>query len=198
VILLAFLHSCGKYFLFWFFSFLRCHLLSYFEHTTPLFRRLNILKLNDLYHLRLGIFMYKHVHSMLPQVFDHLFSFSSSVHSYETRSSSKGDLFVLQNRTLYFRNSSFQRGVKYWNGLTDNLKECKTVVAFAKELKKKNNNYFLCRNWNSSYLFLFGPHLSFLSCLCKCLILVLSPVFVLSKGRVQKPSFTIFVHVVII
>ena len=80
--------------------------------------------------------MYKHVHSMLPQVFDHLFSFSSSVHSYETRSSSKGDLFVLQNRTLYFRNSSFQRGVKYWNGLTDNLKECKTVVAFAKELKK--------------------------------------------------------------
>ena len=115
---------------------------GYLDPTTPLFANFNILKLNDLYYHRLGIFMYKYTHNMLPQTFNHLFSLTSSVHSYETRSSSRGDLYVSKNRTCFLRNSPFQRSIIYWNELDTGLKQCTTVASFARKLKESIINFY--------------------------------------------------------
>ena len=109
---------------------------GYLDHTTPLFRNINILKLSDLYYFNLGKFMFKYTRDSLPHNFDSLFILNSSVHSHDTRSSSRGDFFVKQNRTSYFKNSIFQRGVLYWNSLSTKLKQSVTVSSFTRELKK--------------------------------------------------------------
>ena len=108
---------------------------GYLDHTTPLFRNINILKLSDLYYFNLGKFMLKYTRDSLPHNFDSLFILNSSVHSHDTRSSSRGDFFVKQNRTSYFKNSIFQRGVLYWNSLSTKLKQSVTVSSFTRELK---------------------------------------------------------------
>lgn len=110
---------------------------GFVEHTTPLFANSNILKLTDLYNHRLGVFMYKYTHNLLPQIFNNLFSFNFSIHSYGTRSSSKGNLFVRHNRTSLFKNSPFQRGVIFWNDLSSESKNYTNVASFAKNLKHK-------------------------------------------------------------
>ena len=56
---------------------------SFHEHSSPIFRKLNIIKLDDLiYH----IFMYRFNNSLLPSAFDAFFSKVSEIHHYNTRS----------------------------------------------------------------------------------------------------------------
>ncbi len=55
------------------------------EHTTPLFNRLEILPLNELYNFAIGSFMYKQINHLSPKIIDNI-KFSSEVHNYNTSS----------------------------------------------------------------------------------------------------------------
>ena len=70
---------------------------GYREHTDPLFAELKVLKFIDLYNLNLGKFMFRYKSGLLPSSFNDLFILCSSVHTYGTRSASKGDFYTNYN-----------------------------------------------------------------------------------------------------
>ena len=108
---------------------------GYRDHSAPLFKQFKLLKLNDLYCLNLGKFMYKYNHNALPSCFNSFFTLTSNIHSYDTRSTRNKKLYVRFNRTSLFRNSLVQRGTTYWNSLSDSLKSSPTLSNFAKKIK---------------------------------------------------------------
>ena len=56
-------------------------------HTQPLFAKHNILKVNDMYSLEVGVFMYKYSTNDLPNIFNDYFTKRSDIHGYQTRHS---------------------------------------------------------------------------------------------------------------
>ena len=55
-------------------------------HTEPLFKKLGILNVGNIYKLQKGKFMYLDKAGLLPDSFNNTFSLVNHVHSYETRS----------------------------------------------------------------------------------------------------------------
>ena len=56
-----------------------------FEHTEPIFRRLKLLNLHEIYIYFVQLFMYKYHNGILPFVFNDLFVLNASVHTHYTR-----------------------------------------------------------------------------------------------------------------
>ena len=55
------------------------------DHTSPLFKKLKLLKLNESYLYFVTLLMYKYHHSTVPQVVQNLFVRNSTIHEYPTR-----------------------------------------------------------------------------------------------------------------
>ena len=66
---------------------------KYNSHTDPLFKWSGILKMSDIYHLEVLLFMHDYIHYDLPISFNGIFKFVSDNHAYSTRQS--GRLFAL-------------------------------------------------------------------------------------------------------
>ena len=60
---------------------------------TPLYKQLNLLKLDDIHSLELGKIMHKFHSGNLPDNFNHLFTPVKQVHCYATRSATRGAYF---------------------------------------------------------------------------------------------------------
>ena len=60
---------------------------EFHAHTDPLFKKLNILKFEDIRLLQLGQFMYCHKNYLLPKSFNSMFVLNNQVHTYDTRHS---------------------------------------------------------------------------------------------------------------
>ena len=56
----------------------------------------NILTVKHIYNYNIGLFMYKYVNKMTPDVFDNFFSSISDIHQYETRNATMKLRFVAQ------------------------------------------------------------------------------------------------------
>ena len=60
--------------------------ISRFEHITPSFRRLDILKIHDLCNIEIALNMHEFKNDKLPDTFQNYFTLPSNVHHYSTRS----------------------------------------------------------------------------------------------------------------
>ena len=58
---------------------------KYNAHTDPLFKRLNLLKLSDIFKTRQIRFYFRYIKNSLPTYFKDIFATNSQLHSYETR-----------------------------------------------------------------------------------------------------------------
>ena len=71
-----------------------------FEHytsqSTPIFSNLKILKLHDLFQLKLLHYVYESVYKISPICFHDFFKSLVSVHEYGTRQAGKDDIFLTQ------------------------------------------------------------------------------------------------------
>ena len=95
---------------------------SFTEHSSPLFKDLNIAKLSDIITLQLAVFMYKFHNQLLPSVFDAFFNPARNIHSHNTRLSCRMTYAIPKARTNYgILNIRFQ-GVKVWNDISDDIK----------------------------------------------------------------------------
>ena len=95
---------------------------SFTEHSSPLFKGLNVLKLSDIITLQLAVFMYKFHNQLLPSVFDTFLNPVGNIHCYNTRLSSRMTYAIPKARTNYgILNIRFQ-GVKVWNDISDDIK----------------------------------------------------------------------------
>jgi hypothetical protein len=122
---------------------------TYNSHTEPLFKKLNILKINDLYEQHTGKLMYQYKHNQLPISFNNTYSYNHEIHPHrQTRRSH--EIHILNPKTnslALFQNISFQ---KFGTKLLLVSKTKKTLKLFAKQVKfnivKSYSRYVNCTN----------------------------------------------------
>ena len=112
----------------------------YLAHTDPLFFQHKTLKVNDIYRLQLGIFMYQLTNNSLPVCFTSLFSKNTDHHSYLTRQASQYHLS--HSRTQLSKTSITFEGPKLWNSLDKSLQGSKTTFTFKTNFKKEILNKY--------------------------------------------------------
>ena len=105
--------------------------LSYYDHTLESFKEMSILKLDELFALKISIFMYKNSNS-----FNNSNSFlinTQHLHHHDTRI--KNDLTL-----PLFKRSMSQFSIKYvgpkiWNQIPIDIKKAKSLYSFKKKMK---------------------------------------------------------------
>ena len=102
-------------------------------HTGPLFKKHNVLNVFDTFKLKLGVFMYKHQTSSLPQPFSDYFIKHSQVHNYSTRNAQ--DYSIYKAKKAFADRTIRITGPTLWNSLDTKSKYCKTAKHFRNELK---------------------------------------------------------------
>ena len=95
---------------------------SYDEHSSPIFRNLNLLKLQNLIHVTILLFMFDYHCNTLPDVFHNFFTQVKSKHNYNTRLATRDTYYISKIRTNYGKFSLRFQGPKLWNELNDNMK----------------------------------------------------------------------------
>ena len=73
---------------------------SYLAHSLPIFRELKLLRLSDIFKLKLLTFVFESTNKITPVCFHNFFSSNSSMLHYETRQSVRGD-FSWLGKTRY-------------------------------------------------------------------------------------------------
>ena len=82
-------------------------------HTDPLFSKLKILKLSEIYSFCISLFMFKFNKNLLPTVFDDMFTLNENIHLYRTRQSLT--LHVPLCRSVITSKTIRYKGVSIWN-----------------------------------------------------------------------------------
>ena len=102
---------------------------DYYEHTQPLFKEMNILKLFDINKLQISIDMYKSINVrnmpasvLLPQ------------YDYPTRA--RENLRIPQHKLSIFQHSLAYSGPKTWNSVPIYIQQLRTLYLFKKHYKK--------------------------------------------------------------
>ena len=111
-----------------------------FEHftspSTPLFSDLKILKLRDLFQLKLLSFAYDCVNKISPSCFHSFFDLVQSVHQHCTRQATKNDIFLTQKNTSQYGLRSVRYfGAKCWNDIPMDIKKSPSTISFRRKLK---------------------------------------------------------------
>ena len=107
---------------------------KYDEHTSPLFKKLELLKLQDIILMKNNLFIYHFHNNMLPSAFDNFFKPVSTVHSYRTRLASKDSFHLPHARTNYGKFSLRFLGAKIWNETKEEFKSCSQYL-FKRNIK---------------------------------------------------------------
>ena len=102
----------------------------------PIFKDLKLLKLSDIFELRLLTFVFDSVNKTSPECFHNFFVFNSSVHQYCTRQASQGDLYLTRQNSLQYGLKSLRYlGAKLWNTLPAELRNAPSKISFKAKLK---------------------------------------------------------------
>ena len=115
-----------------------------YPHSDPLFRKLGILKIQDIKKLCLTKFVYKFFDKCVPDNFHNWFTLISQVHQYNTRmnfnletSTNTNKLYVPFRRTSrYGFNQIKVQAAKLWNDLPEFIKQRNNLHQFSNVLKK--------------------------------------------------------------
>ena len=106
---------------------------NYTEKSVPLFKSLKILKIFELNTYLTAVFMYSYNHDKLPAFFDNFFQTNESIHSYNTRSSSK--VHIEFRRTNYGKFSIRFKGAITWNSRPNEIGNISSFNTFKTKLK---------------------------------------------------------------
>ena len=102
----------------------------------PIFNDFKLLKLSEIFELRLLTFVFDSINKTSPSCFHDFFLLSSSVHQYSTRQASQGDLYMFKQNSLRYGLKSIRyHGAKLWNTLPLELRNAPTKIMFKTKLK---------------------------------------------------------------
>ena len=101
---------------------------------TPLYKKLNLLKLGDIYSLELGKIMHKFHSANHPDQFNHLFTPVNKVHCHATRSATRGAYFRQMAHTKYGKRSLRRLGAKIWDKIDPSLHDS-SQLTFKKQYR---------------------------------------------------------------
>ena len=105
----------------------------YLAHTDPLFHKLKILKLSDLYRLHATCFVFSTVNGLLPSLFNDYFVYNYVVNRYICRNSN--DLNIPPWIYQYSRSTLRYNGSVVWNSLSQELIQSPTLSSFKRKYK---------------------------------------------------------------
>ena len=92
------------------------------DPTNPLFKKLEIMKLEDIFLYNNCIFAYDQINENLPENFKNLFLTAENQHNYNTRgTTNKTIIKTTINSTTYGLNSTQYRATSMWNQISKNL-----------------------------------------------------------------------------
>ena len=118
--------------------------VNFTSHSTLIFLNLKILKLHDLFQLKLLTFVYDCINKIAPSYFHSFFALVETVHQYGTRQAKKNDIFITQKNTLRYGLRSLRYfGAKCWNDISIDIKSSPSACSFRQKLKSFffENNY---------------------------------------------------------
>ena len=106
-------------------------------HTPPLFYKLKLLTIFDIFNLQLGKLVYESFNDIGPTSKIIKFQRVSEIHNLSTRHATCGNIFNSYVRTTNFGLKSLLiQGGHYWATLAGKIKECQTNKSFLKHLKQ--------------------------------------------------------------
>ena len=94
---------------------------SYKSRVSPLYKNLNLLKINDIYILEIGMFMHNLHWGRIPVNFDHLFTSVNQTHSHATRAATRGGYIWQLASTVKGKRSLEHLGPKIWDSIDPSL-----------------------------------------------------------------------------
>ena len=104
---------------------------KYTENITPQYKKLQILKLDDLFIFEIAKLIYLFIHNKMPDRFKHYFTYSTDEFFYSTRNSKTNQSLYLTHYTTNGTQRSFKYlGVKIWNSIPPNIKQRSTYRNF--------------------------------------------------------------------
>ena len=107
-----------------------------YDRATPYIEKMNWLKIHDKYLYELGVFMYKRVNGIIPEMLLNL----TPVHSISQVSTRQSyDFYIPRSRTELGSRGLGKRGPKLWNELPREVKESCSLSIF----KRKLMNFYL-------------------------------------------------------
>ena len=104
------------------------------DRITPIYRRLQVLKINDLYKLETAKFMHQFSDKSLPAPFEKHFTRTTFVHCHSTRTSERNDYFLPHFSTFCLQRSTTFSEVKIWNSIPCKFKNL-SLKKFISEYK---------------------------------------------------------------
>ena len=113
---------------------LLCGSQHYLSHTSPMFKELKLLKLNDIYKFNISIYMYRILKGEAPGVIVTEIDKNQNQHSHATRQ----DLTYIktpQYNLEISRKALSYKGPHIWNGLHLSVRVCQSLHSFKKKLK---------------------------------------------------------------
>ena len=108
---------------------------SFDAHSIPLFKKLSILKMNDLVEYYVAIFMFKYNNNLLPPVFQNFFVSVSNIPKYQTRSATKENFSIPKAKTNCGKFNIRFRGAKTWNAIEESLRKVGSLKKFKYNFK---------------------------------------------------------------
>ena len=107
--------------------------VPYLDHTNPLFKELQLLKIDDLFKLQILLYMHKTINDHGDDVLLNNLTLHSQRHSYETRSA---NVYVVPRlRKSTSRHSIEYLGVRAWNALPQSIKCMTSIRQFKANIK---------------------------------------------------------------
>ena len=105
---------------------------TYNAHTDTMFSDLKILRFEQINIYTTCIFVYKTVHSLMPNIFQNCFHFNFDVHHYSTRY--REDLHIPRYRTNICKFAIKYHGPIVWNNIPQDLRKVPCLSLFKKKL----------------------------------------------------------------
>ena len=107
---------------------------KYNEHTSPMFKSLNILKLKDIHDIELAKFAFMHQERSLPRPLLNIYNQNALVHSYNTRQ--QLDLHINKIHVDIVFRSFVYKGPCVWLKIPTEIKVSKNSRCLGSRLKK--------------------------------------------------------------
>ena len=113
-----------------------CQSYGRYDAVSPLYQKLQILKIPQLYSMELLKFMFSYEHNLLPANFNSYFEKVKTMHTHGTRMASQSKFLIPRYNTVTGQKSLMYSGAVMWNSLPRHITECDTVTSYCKRLKK--------------------------------------------------------------
>ena len=105
-------------------------------HTPPLFHKLKLLNIFDIFKLQLGKLVYKSINNLGPISNIVNFTMAAEVHGHNTRYATNGNMFTHSVRTRYYGLRCLEiEGKHLWKELPQHIKLCTSIKSFTKHFK---------------------------------------------------------------